>query len=436
MARPIVFFLMIVFSVPVFAGQSTGSDSLKKHTAAEKTLDVDEIALNMSREQDVYLYNLENTSASLQDLENASTSSARDNESKRYLLFNTLMSLTNKEDKLQRQFYKTLKISGYADTVNHLFFDYINFVNLSVKINRINFYTLGGAKNSKQQARLKLYVKWKFKNSFDEPIGEADTEGFSGNYTSENFSVVDYFESNPEKLRQMVFEAFTAAFINLQANAAFTKAMVYNTDYTITDSVLVLPAPTAVITSKADAAEACVMLRNDETHGSGFVITTNGYIISSYNAIEETAKKKEDSTTIKVITASGEELKGKIVRFNRFRNVALVKVDKAFEKVFKIPSEKTFKVLQNVFTIGTPKSVELGQSLSAGIISAERKVNNNYYIQMNMSINSGNSGGPLFDESGALQGMVVARLSGKNTEGVSFAVPAILLEHYLKLKFR
>ena len=91
--------------------------------------------------------------------------------------------------------------------------------------------------------------------------------------------------------------------------------------------------------------------------------------------------------------------------------------------------------MEDVYTIGAPKSVSLGQSISSGLISNERKVNNNNLIQLSMSINFGNSGGPIFDRKGNLHGVVVSKLVGNSTEGVAFAVPSYLLTKYLNLKY-
>lgn len=124
-----------------------------------------------------------------------------------------------------------------------------------------------------------------------------------------------------------------------------------------------------------------------------------------------------------------------IVRYNKFRDIALIKVDKTFDKAFKLTNVKSFKNLQDVITIGAPKSVELGQSVSSGIISNERKSNNTNLIQLNMSVNAGNSGGPLFDASGTLHGVIVSKAIGNNTEGISFAIPGYLLQEYLNINY-
>lgn len=90
--------------------------------------------------------------------------------------------------------------------------------------------------------------------------------------------------------------------------------------------------------------------------------------------------------------------------------------------------------MQEVYTIGAPKSIELGQSVSTGIISNKRTTNQNNLLQMNMSINSGNSGGPLFDKTGNLQGVVTSKLYGIGVEGISFSIPSYKLEDYLNIK--
>ena len=154
-------------------------------------------------------------------------------------------------------------------------------------------------------------------------------------------------------------------------------------------------------------------------------------LINPLASISKMARKLE---IIKVITSDGDELEGTVVRVNKFRDLALIKVNKKFEKAFVVPNVKTFKNLQDVYTIGTPISIELGQSVSSGVISNERKVNNNNLLQLGMSVNGGNSGGPLYDASGNLHGVIVSKLVGKNTEGVSFAIPSYMIEDYLKLK--
>ena len=87
----------------------------------------------------------------------------------------------------------------------------------------------------------------------------------------------------------------------------------------------------------------------------------------------------------------------------------------------------------DVFTIGTPKDINLGQSVTKGIISGKRNVDGRNYYQSDASTNFGNSGGALINKDGELIGIINAKLTGKNVEGVSFAIPVYYLEEALKL---
>ncbi len=69
------------------------------------------------------------------------------------------------------------------------------------------------------------------------------------------------------------------------------------------------------------------------------------------------------------------------------------------------------------------------------MISNERKNNNNNLLQLGMSVNAGNSGGPLFDNTGTLHGVIVSKLIGQNTEGVSFAIPGYMISDYLQISY-
>ena len=89
----------------------------------------------------------------------------------------------------------------------------------------------------------------------------------------------------------------------------------------------------------------------------------------------------------------------------------------------------------DVYTVGAPKSIELGQTFTSGLISNERNANNNQLLQLSMPVNFGNSGGPLFDQSGLLHGVIVAKLVGESTEGISFAIPAYKIGEYLNISY-
>jgi len=429
--------ILIFFAIVNFVSANVNSvkeDSLKKRSAEEKFLYPQDLFLNLGF-SDIHLYDIDSETPSIKELDEVKVVQERPVAERKTIVYNGLKRMIAKDNKFLNSFYKTLKISGYADTVNKLFIDHINLIVMKAGIDRVNLYTIG-RKKATLKTRAKIDVTFTLYNFYEEATDTLKVSGFSDEFSTQNMAVPEYLESSQEALPQIFESAFTNAYLNLHKNSQFQKRLKFINDYMISDPLLVISSPTKLITDKTDAGEACMIIKTGESHGSGFAISNNGYIITSYHAIDEVINKKDSTLKVKVIIPSGEELEGKIVRHNRYRNVALIKIDKNTEKAFKLPAEKTYKNLKDVFTIGTPKSIELGQSMSVGIISSDRKINNNHFIQLGMSINSGNTGGPLFDAAGNLDGMMVAKLTGRNTEGVSFAVPAFLLEHYLNIKLQ
>ncbi len=335
--------------------------------------------------------------------------------------------------------YKTLKMSGFIDTVNKIFSDNNNTLVLEGSVRKIRYYNIIGKKRVGAYQKVKLDLVWYVKNTYNEILDSITTQQMSGDFNL--YSV--YFmginmaggaSAGADNLYSKMFaDAIDISYLNLHKNPTLTKYIKQENNFSCTDPLLSLIAPSSTIAEKSDAALASVIVKTPQGHGSGFAITQDGYIITNYHVISGRINNKLN--TFKIITSTGEELEGKVVRYNKYRDLALIKVDKTFEKAFKVSNVKSFKNLQDVLTIGAPKSIELGQSVSSGMISNERKNNNNNLLQLGMSVNGGNSGGPLFDNTGALHGVIVSKLIGQNTEGVSFAIPGYMIPEYLNISY-
>jgi S1-C subfamily serine protease len=116
--------------------------------------------------------------------------------------------------------------------------------------------------------------------------------------------------------------------------------------------------------------------------------------------------------------------------------LALLKIDTQNAKAFTMPKTKNYKIGDDIFAIGTPKSLELGQSLSKGIISGLRSQNNISLIQTDASVNGGNSGGALVSKSGEFIGVVNAKLFGVGVEGLGFSIPAETVMQDLSIDYK
>ena len=162
-----------------------------------------------------------------------------------------------------------------------------------------------------------------------------------------------------------------------------------------------------------------------ESTGSGFFISADGYAVTNYHVIE-------GATEVSVLTHDGEALKAQIVGSDATNDVALLKVEGENFPYATIGSSDALVVGDQVAAIGSPLG-ELTASMTVGYISAKDRIVNTDGTVINMlqtdaAINSGNSGGPLFNMNGQVVGIITAKYSGNSSSGVSieglgFAIP-------------
>jgi len=345
------------------------------------------------------------------------------------------------ETKYSDEILKTLKKTNYIDTVNKIFNDQNNTLVLEASIKKITHFII--ASKWDKYWKTKLNITWYLKNKYNEILDSIDVTDYSGNFMMDGFITTKnmYYFSNDIKIDKYVGDAVLNSYINLARKKSFTDNIKLNKDFSNKEEKLQINRITndVKVVNKSDAFKATVIVKSKENnkdigHGSGFAISKDGYILTNYHVIA--GKNANKQNEISVITATGQELIAKIVRFNKFRDVALLKIDYTFEKVFYLENQNKAEVMMDVLTIGAPKSIELGQSVSTGIISSIRDVNENKYLQLGMSINGGNSGGAIFDTNGNLHGIVVSKLVGYATEGVGFAIPSYLVADYLNLEVK
>jgi serine protease Do len=327
--------------------------------------------------------------------------------------------------------YKNLKKNGFVDTINKVFLDNNNTISLNAEIKSIKMFHIR-TKSTDQYEKMKISTRWILSNSFGEKLDSVDINSFSGEFT---FGMNDDNTKRSFTLENIIGDAVEVSFNDLLDHQTFKKHSKIETNTKIKDVILTLKAPKTIVNSVETASESCVIVkRKDGGHGSGFAISNDGYILTNFHVISGSQLDKMDE--IKILKTDGTELKARIVRYNRMQDVALLKVETTFPYAFKLNNTKEFKNLLEVYTIGAPKSIELGQTVSLGLISNERKINNSSLLQLNMGINSGNSGGPIFDKQGKLHGVVVSKLFGIGTEGVGFAIPSMNVANYLNLEIK
>lgn len=170
--------------------------------------------------------------------------------------------------------------------------------------------------------------------------------------------------------------------------------------------------------------------KNKSTNGfgSGFIYSSDGYIITNQHVIN-------NADEIKVILMNGNTLEGKLVGSDEYADIAVLKIDKAFiPKVAKIGSSKNMKLGDTVFAIGCPMNSKYAGTVTRGILSGKDRMvevsvnsSTNDWImnvmQTDASLNPGNSGGPLCDISGNVIGVNTMKIAEDEIEGIGFAIP-------------
>ena len=157
--------------------------------------------------------------------------------------------------------------------------------------------------------------------------------------------------------------------------------------------------------------------------GSGVIISSDGYILTCAHVV--------DGASNITVTIGDKDYTATLVGEDTTSDIAVIKIDANGLTPATVGDSDSLKVGQNVMAVGNPLG-ELGGTVTGGMISALNRsvtiqgsssVNTMSLIQMDASVSPGNSGGGLFNMNGELVGIVNAKSSSSDAEGLGFAIP-------------
>ena len=178
---------------------------------------------------------------------------------------------------------------------------------------------------------------------------------------------------------------------------------------------------------------AVVVVKSPAGLGSGFIVHASGYLITNFHVIEG-----QKHFTVTQFVQKGAELKHvihkeiRIVALDAFHDLAVLQIEDEHEAPFPTVvlglEEPVYG--ESVFVIGNPAGLE--RTVTEGILShAGRLFEGSLYLQIDASVNPGNSGGPLFNGHGQVIGVV--NMGSRIMQGLNFAIPVrhvtFLLDH-------
>jgi serine protease Do len=158
--------------------------------------------------------------------------------------------------------------------------------------------------------------------------------------------------------------------------------------------------------------------------GSGFFVSADGYVVTNNHVVD-------NASEVQVTMDNGETLDAKVIGVDPKTDLALIKVEGSDFPYVKLAPQKA-RIGDWVLAVGNPFG--LGGTVTAGIVSAQhRDIGSgpyDDYIQIDASVNKGNSGGPTFNLAGEVVGVNTAIFSpsGGNV-GIAFAIPASTVEN-------
>jgi S1-C subfamily serine protease len=175
----------------------------------------------------------------------------------------------------------------------------------------------------------------------------------------------------------------------------------------------------------------------DRVIGSGFFIHKDGYIITNHHVIANMVDPKYEGYArlyIKLSSDTETRIPAKVVSWDPSLDLALLKAEIDVPYVFTLGSSSDLDVGDSIFAIGSPLGLE--STITSGIVSSfDRKVLSTVSVmQIDAAINSGNSGGPLIDKQGGVQGVVFASITPY--EGLNFAIPVEYVKMQLPRMFQ
>jgi len=168
------------------------------------------------------------------------------------------------------------------------------------------------------------------------------------------------------------------------------------------------------------------MTSSSAVSGSGFLVTETGYIITNYHVIEYAYEDNREAT---VILYDGTRYPATVIGVEESNDIAVLKIDAPKLSAATLGDSDRLSVGETVYAVGNPLG-ELEFSMSTGYVSAldraiktEESSDSIHMFQIDAAVNSGNSGGPVYNAEGEVIGVVTAKYRDTGVEGIGFAIP-------------
>ena len=186
------------------------------------------------------------------------------------------------------------------------------------------------------------------------------------------------------------------------------------------DIVIVQGAPGSSFVAKtAEIEKAAVTVRTAAGHGSGFLVSAPGYVLTNQHVVGQNSEV--------VVIHGGRQSRAVVLRSHPGRDVALLMLEQPLTAEPLQVDTRRVRLGEEIYVVGTPLDERLDFSITRGIISARRTLDDRSYYQTDAAVNPGNSGGPVFDSAGNVIGITVAGLFTRDgaSKNINYVIPIV-----------
>ncbi len=183
--------------------------------------------------------------------------------------------------------------------------------------------------------------------------------------------------------------------------------------------------PTALPAGLEETFSTVVTISSPDGVGAGYLASPDGFVFTAAHVVGVGAG-------VEVSTFGGPRFPAKLVRVDPVHDVALLHVPGNGHPCLVGPPSAP-GVGAELYAIGAPLGSDLSHSVTRGIVSGRREWDSHRFIQTDVALNPGNSGGPLMDAQGHVLGIVSWKVAGHGLEGLSFGIPHEAVVDFLGL---
>ena len=248
-----------------------------------------------------------------------------------------------------------------------------------------------GTRGKRWTGAVRISARWEIYSSLDRKV--VATVDTAGGFTAPK----EGLDGDPDRL---INEAFRDNARRLIASEEFRRTISSPLSAASPNSLPMASVTLAVSKAQRSVVEAsksvAVVFASDGS-GSGFLISDDGLLLTNQHVVG-------GARYVKLKWSDGAESLGEVVRTDRRRDIALVKADAKGRLPLAL---RTGDVNQGetVYAIGSPLGEALQNTMTKGIVSANRVQGGQTFIQSDVAVTHGNSGGPLIDDKGQVIGI-------------------------------